>query len=62
MRYFDVIFLSDVISSIGPTISDAETIIIILCQLMIWKINCFSGITDLSILLIDINDNNYKRT
>ena len=29
MCYFDVILLSDVISSIGPKISDADTLIVI---------------------------------
>ena len=29
MRYFDVIYLIDVISSIGPTISDTDTFILL---------------------------------
>ena len=33
MCYFDVILLSDVISSIGPKISDADTFILYKCLL-----------------------------
>jgi len=43
MCYFDVILLRDVISSIGPTISEADTYLINFCIAMnrIWLFNIF---------------------